>query len=99
VNKKIEEKRVEKVIGHPLDAKVRLEVSPDDRELISKLGDEFKDLLIVSHVEIAAGDGLGITVLRADGEKCQRCWQYSTDIQTMGQFPNLCERCRNTLIS
>jgi isoleucyl-tRNA synthetase len=99
VNKKIEEKRVEKVIGHPLDAKVRLEVSPDDHELISKLGDEFKDLLIVSQVEITAGDGLGITVLRADGEKCQRCWQYSTDIQTIGQFPNLCERCRDTLIS
>jgi len=99
VNKKIEEKRVEKVIGHPLDAKVRLEVSPDDHELISQLGDEFKDLLIVSQVEITAGDGLGITVLRADGEKCQRCWQYSTDIQTVGQFPNLCERCRDTLIS
>jgi isoleucyl-tRNA synthetase len=99
VNKKIEEKRVEKVIGHPLDAKVRLEVSPDDHQLISKLGDEFKDLLIVSQVEITAGDGLGITVLRADGEKCQRCWQYSTDIQTIGEFPNLCERCRDTLIS
>jgi isoleucyl-tRNA synthetase len=99
VNKKIEEKRIEKTIGHPLDAKVRLEVPAGDYELLSKLGDELKDLLIVSQVELASGDGVGIIVSSADGEKCQRCWQYSTDIQTVGEFPNLCKRCRDTVIS
>ncbi|HUJ90925.1 MAG TPA: isoleucine--tRNA ligase, partial [Syntrophorhabdales bacterium] len=99
VNKKIEEKRIEKTIGHPLDAKVRLEVPAGDYELLSKLGDELKDLLIVSQVELASGDGVGIIVSGADGEKCQRCWQYSTDIQTVGEFPNLCKRCRDTVIS
>jgi isoleucyl-tRNA synthetase len=99
VNKKIEEKRIEKSIGHPLDAKVRLEVSAGDYELLSKLNDELKDLLIVSQVELASADGIGIIISSADGEKCQRCWQYSTDIQTVGEFPNLCSRCRATLIS
>ncbi len=99
VNKKIEEKRVEKIIGHPLDAKIRLEVPAGEYELMSKLGDELKDLLIVSQVELASGDGVGIIVSSADGEKCQRCWQYSTDIQTVGEFPNLCTRCRATLTS
>jgi isoleucyl-tRNA synthetase len=99
VNKKIEEKRVEKIIGHPLDAKIRLEVPAGEYELMSKLGDELKDLLIVSQVELASGDGVGIIVSSADGEKCQRCWQYSTDIQTVGDFPNLCKRCRATLTS
>ncbi len=66
---------------------------------MSKLGDELKDLLIVSQVELASGDGVGIIVSSADGEKCQRCWQYSTDIQTVGEFPNLCTRCRATLTS
>jgi isoleucyl-tRNA synthetase len=99
VNKKIEEKRVEKIIGHPLDAKIRLEVPVGEYELMSKLGDELKDLLIVSQVELASGDEIGITISSADGEKCQRCWQYSTDIQTVGEFPNLCSRCRATLTS
>jgi isoleucyl-tRNA synthetase len=99
VNKKIEEKRVEKTIGHPLDAKVVLEAPPDDYALLTKLGDELKDLLIVSQVELARGDLLQIVIAAADGEKCQRCWQYSTDVQTVGEFPNLCKRCRDTLIS
>jgi isoleucyl-tRNA synthetase len=99
VNKKIEEKRIEKIIGHPLDAKVRLELPPEEYGLMSKLGDELKDLLIVSQVELVSRDGVGITISRADGEKCQRCWQYSTDIQTAGEFPNLCKRCRSTLTS
>ena len=99
VNKKIEEKRVEKVIGHPLDAKVSLTLPPDEWDLIVKLGDEFKDLLIVSQVELTKGSAVEVAVTRADGEKCQRCWQYSTDIQTVREFPNLCKRCRDTLTS
>jgi isoleucyl-tRNA synthetase len=99
VNKKIEEKRVEKIIGHPLDAKVRLELPPEDYKLMNRLGDELKDLLIVSQVDLARGDVIGVVVSSADGEKCQRCWQYSTDLQTIGEFPKLCKRCRDTLIS
>ena len=99
VNKKIEEKRVEKVIGHPLDAKVSLTVPPEEWDLIARLGDEFKDLLIVSQVELTKGSAVEVAVTRADGEKCQRCWQYSTDIQTVREYPNLCKRCRDTLTS
>jgi len=99
VNKKIEDKRVEKLIGHPLDAKVQLELPPEEYGLMTKLGDELKDLLIVSQVELAKGDETRITVSFADGQKCQRCWQYSTDIQSAGEFPNLCARCRASLTS
>jgi isoleucyl-tRNA synthetase len=98
-NKKIEEKRVEKVIGHPLDAKVMITAPDDEYEILCKLGEELKEVFIASQVEVARGATLEVTVLRAEGLKCERCWQYATDVETTGEFPNLCKRCRDTLTS
>jgi len=97
VNKKIEEKRVEKVIGHPLDAKVIITAAPDDYEVLTKLGGELKEVLIVSQVEVGRGDLTEVIVTQAEGLKCDRCWQYATDVETEGELPNLCKRCRDTL--
>ncbi len=99
VNKKIEEKRVLKVIGHALDAKVVITALPEDAVILRKLGDELKDVLIVSQVEVVAGDEPEAEVLKAEGLKCERCWQYKTDVETDGAYPNICKRCRDTLIS
>lgn len=99
VNKKIEEKRVEKVIGHPLDAKVVISAGPEDYEALSKLGDDLKEVLIVSQAEVRKGDQTEITVIKAEGLKCERCWRYATDVEEAGQFPNVCIRCRDTLSS
>jgi isoleucyl-tRNA synthetase len=98
-NKKIEEKRVEKIIGHPLDAKVVIKAPAEEYELLKKLGDELKEVLIVSQVDLSVGEELEISVVRAEGQKCARCWQYATDIEAEGTYPNICKRCRNTLIS
>ncbi len=99
VNKKIEEKRVQKVIGHPLDAKVVIAVPADEGAILRKLGDELKEVLIVSQVDVVDSPELQVTVLRAEGLKCERCWQYATDVETTGTFPNICKRCRDTLTS
>jgi isoleucyl-tRNA synthetase len=98
-NKKIEEKRVEKVIGHPLDAKVVITAAAGEYDILARQGEDLKEVLIVSQVEIGRGDDLEVTVLRAEGLKCERCWQYATDVETAGEYPNLCKRCRDTLIS
>jgi len=99
VNKKIEEKRVQKVIGHPLDAKVVIAAPADEAAILRKLGDELKEVLIVSQVDVVDSPGQHVTVLRAEGLKCERCWQYATDVETTGTFPNICKRCRDTLTS
>jgi len=99
VNKKIEEKRVEKVIGHSLDAKVVLNVPENEYELLKKLGDELKDIFIVSQIELNKENEIGTAVFRADGEKCERCWQYTTDLIKTGQFTHVCKRCADTLYS
>jgi isoleucyl-tRNA synthetase len=98
-NKKIEEKRAEKAIGHPLDAKIVITAPPSDYDILTRLGDELKEVFIVSQVEVAKGSDLEVQVLRADGVKCERCWQYATDVETTGEHPNLCKRCRDTLTS
>jgi len=69
----------------------------DDYRLVTGMGPEFKDVLIVSQVEVRQGAELDVAVTHADGEKCDRCWQYATTIEKSGPFPNCCERCRNTL--
>lgn len=100
-NKKIEEKRAEKVIGHSLDAKIIIQASESDLTLLRKLGNELKDVFIVSQIELQQGDGeTEITVFKADGKKCERCWQYATDLNTSPEkFPNTCKRCADTLSS
>ena len=42
---------------------------------------------------IGYSDGLSIAVVNADGEKCPRCWNYSTHIGESTEHPHLCDRC------
>jgi isoleucyl-tRNA synthetase len=46
-------------------------------------------LLIPESIEL----GIGIGIARADGEKCERCWHYETDIGQHPTHPSLCGRC------
>jgi isoleucyl-tRNA synthetase len=97
-NKRIEEKRGEKIIGHPLDAKITITASEADYNTLKKLGDELKDIFIVSQVEVIKGVETDVAVSKAGGEKCERCWQYSENLTPPdSRFPNICKRCENTL--
>ena len=71
---------------------------------IIELFDEFdqdliREMLIVSQLELKKkeGEDTEIVVERAEGEKCARCWHYSTDTETRGEFENICERCYRIL--
>ncbi|HZP34031.1 MAG TPA: isoleucine--tRNA ligase [Candidatus Acidoferrales bacterium] len=37
--------------------------------------------------------GLKVTVQRARGKKCERCWNYSVRVGEDAKYPTLCERC------
>ena len=37
--------------------------------------------------------GVRLRVAKADGEKCERCWHYETDIGVHSAHPSLCGRC------
>jgi isoleucyl-tRNA synthetase len=34
-----------------------------------------------------------VDVTRADGNKCERCWNYRAAVGTFADHPTLCERC------
>jgi isoleucyl-tRNA synthetase len=91
----LEEARIAKQIGSSLEAKVILAAGKEDREFLSKYAGELRYLFIVSQVEITDADGksIGITVVPADGEKCERCWNYSTRVGESEKYPTVCERC------
>ena len=65
-------------------------------------------LFIVSQVEVHSSaisasapaetlPGLTIKVDRADGAKCERCWNYSTHVGENSRYPKVCERCTEAL--
>jgi isoleucyl-tRNA synthetase len=109
VNKVLELARNGKAIGAPLEAKVLLVVSDDSqRSYLASCGDELRYLFIVSQAEIVdnlptdlqftgEATGLQIAVLKADGEKCPRCWNYSTHIGESVEHPHICDRCVGAL--
>ena len=68
--------------------------------------DELRYLFLVSQVELsdsldqisaakyqAEVDGLTIGVAKAEGEKCDRCWNYSTHVGESSEHPTICDRC------
>ncbi|MDY4887831.1 MAG: class I tRNA ligase family protein [Eubacteriales bacterium] len=110
IMKGLELARAEKRIGKSLDAKVT--VFTTDEKLLSVLKafgeDELASVFITSgaHIENAPapenayrpedGRPIGVLVEAADGEKCDRCWCYSTHGEkTEDGF--LCDRCRSII--
>ena len=89
VLKSLETARNEKLIGAPLEARVRLAAGDDLFPLLEEYVRELPDLFIVSQVELArsAGGGLSVQVERAAGAKCERCWKYTTDTGSDAAIP------------
>ena len=91
----LEEARVAKLIGGSLEAAVDITASGKTHELVSSYGDNLRFVFIVSQVLLIKADSgdLSIKVRRADGEKCERCWNYSTHVGESAKYPTVCERC------
>lgn len=92
----LEEARVAKHIGSSLEAKVTLEASGSALELLQKHQNNLRYLFIVSQVELGqsiGGENVSIAISVADGEKCERCWNYSTLVGDSDTYPTICERC------
>jgi isoleucyl-tRNA synthetase len=104
VLKALEEKRQQDVIGHSLDAEVVLVPKNDTiKALLEKYRDILEELFIVSKVSLSDASGelkgelVEVTVKHAEGEKCQRCWKYTTEISASEDFPGVCPRCLTVL--
>ncbi|CAD2079279.1 isoleucine--tRNA ligase [Jeotgalicoccus meleagridis] len=104
VYKALEEARNEKVIGKSLDAKVTL-TEPTDLNLDDIRG-SLAQFFIVSQVEVVdkledgkSFDNVTVKVEHADGERCNRCWNYSTAESLVNHDDDICPRCREVVDS
>ncbi|HTW32263.1 MAG TPA: isoleucine--tRNA ligase [Candidatus Sulfotelmatobacter sp.] len=102
VLKALEEARNNKLIGTGLEAHVVITASDPLYSLLQRYADQLRYLFIVSQVTLAQGSGNGssgvhVDVRKADGKKCDRCWNYSTHVGEDPVYPTVCERCSAVL--
>ncbi|MBW2466461.1 MAG: isoleucine--tRNA ligase [Deltaproteobacteria bacterium] len=104
ITKALETARRDKVIGHPLEAKVMVRATDSLAEFLADKWDTLKMVSIVSELvqaESLEGDihtseelpELQISILPASGEKCERCWTRSETVGDDTNHPELCSRC------
>lgn len=108
VNRALETARNEKVIGKSLEAKVT--IASNDKfnasEFLTSF-DALHQLFIVSQVKVVdklddqatAYEHGDIVIEHADGEKCERCWNYSEGLGAVDELTHLCPRCQQVVKS
>lgn len=102
VSKVLEECRQAKVIGNSLEAKTEIRCGQKTVEYLATFGAELRFLFLVSEVVLVRDPGLGadeldVKVSPAAGQKCERCWHYTTDVGSFADFPTVCGRCHQSL--
>jgi len=93
VLKSLEEARTAKEIGSSLEAKVILTVDKDTMMFLISYFEDLRYIFIVSQVEVHQGDAFAVKIEKADGVKCERCWNYSVRVGESEKYRSVCERC------
>jgi isoleucyl-tRNA synthetase len=91
----LERSRQAKTIGKALEAEIVISVAPKtNAEIAEKFQDDFRELVNVSQVKFKRGGVLPVcTVNKANGQKCERCWRWETDVGKNAEHPTICGRC------
>lgn len=111
ITKALEVKRREKLIGHSLEANIRVFAAAEFFSKLELAAGELADLCIVSGAEyvvstmeqipneatLAEDKSFAVEVFPAKGEKCERCWMFSESVGSTTTHPQLCKRCSDVL--
>ena len=98
--RKLEELRNDKLIKANLEARVTITASGDDYKRLALYADKLPGFLVVSQVELKQGapkSEIAFEACKAEGVKCERCWNFSTHVGEDTAFPTVCERCSANL--
>ena len=98
VSKALEESRQQKQMGNSLEAKVEIRCGSEIFEYLQSFSEDLRFLFIVSDVELTqsselSGEEIEVSVSKAPGDKCERCWTYSPSVGSHSEIPTLCSRC------
>jgi len=96
----LETQRRADTIGGSLEAAVTLRAGPELARLLDAHREDLPALFIVSKVDIvtapedpSAEAALEVSVARAPGTKCARCWNVLESVGDDPALPDLCARC------
>ncbi|MGZ3690811.1 MAG: isoleucine--tRNA ligase [Pseudobdellovibrio sp.] len=95
VQKKLEELRTAKTIGSSLEATVSISAENEILQALKSASD-LREILIVSNVNLKQA-GYGVLAVKAEGDKCVRCWVYSTEISKAEKTLGVCPKCVEAL--
>jgi len=87
----LEKARQTKTIGKALDAKIEIVIPQVQNQYSDR--DLLRELLNVSELKMKVGEPISHSVSKADGQKCERCWHWETDIGQNPEHPTICGRC------
>ncbi|MDI6688546.1 MAG: class I tRNA ligase family protein, partial [Desulfobacterales bacterium] len=109
VTKALEQARTTKLIGHPLDALVKISTNEGLYNDLCPYTEDLKSIFIVSQAFLVKEEtfygayksneieGLLILVEPAAGDKCERCWMHDTSVGTNTEHPTICNRCKENI--
>lgn len=105
VNRELEKARTTGIIGSGLAAEVTLFCDADWYDRLTKIGDEWRFVLITSAAKlcrlqpdqdvVSSADlpGLAVQVTPSPYTKCERCWHRRAEVGSDATYPTLCGRC------
>ena len=105
-NKALELKRSDKVIGSSLEANITIHAAGADYDKVMAVKEHLPAVFIVSDIAVVNDNtcdfkgevtGLGFDVVKASGERCERCWIYDNTVGSDPEHPTLCARCAHTI--
>ncbi len=98
VNKEIEIKRNDKVIGKSLEANVKLQINDKEYELLKEI-DNLSLYLIVSNVEftddLPKEKEISVNVEKYSDHNCQRCWKFYKENEL--DKDGICPKCKEII--
>ncbi|MBU0992918.1 MAG: isoleucine--tRNA ligase [Proteobacteria bacterium] len=109
VTKALEKARVNKLIGHPLDASITISLPSSLFDILDEYKNDLRSIFIVSDCNILKETplsdayesnelkGLSVLVKTATGKKCERCWMYEESVGENNAHPIICSRCATAL--
>jgi isoleucyl-tRNA synthetase len=109
VMRKLEEARNAKTIAGGLEAQVELRAPGALHHMLGQYQEWLPTIFVVSQVHVSTvqapaflpkdvgANFFEVVVRRAEGAKCERCWNYSTHVGEDASYPTVCERCVKAL--
>jgi isoleucyl-tRNA synthetase len=91
----LEKARQAKQIGKALEAKLTFAGSAEALAQAAGSSESLRELLNVSQLDFQqTGEAsISVSVSKAAGEKCERCWHWETDVGSHPDHPTICTRC------